>query len=80
MVNYDWHETYTAKQAEQELVNAEGKAFKFRGPGWYMDTDVALVVDNVDQQGFYDFYIWNTPNIDPSTQYEQYADLPIYVN
>lgn len=64
MLGYDWHETMTAEKAVLELEDDKGNPFNFRGPGWYMENDVLLIVENPNK-GFFDFYCWNTPNFDP---------------
>ena len=62
----DWTKTWTAGEAEAELV-----AFEFKGPGWYMggpDTMLVLPIDrpleHMGHQRFteterFRFHVWN---------------------
>lgn len=75
MLDYDWQESLTAEKIEQEF-SLENKPFKFRGPGWYMDDDVLLIVPDRHHNGFYDCYVWNTPDFDPRDRLYAISLLP----
>lgn len=77
MLSYDWDDTMSEERLRADLVNDKGEPFDFRGPGWYMEKDVCLILENPFAGGFFDIYVWNAPDFDPRDRMQDILNLPL---
>jgi hypothetical protein len=74
---HDWHEIFTAEQAEEELED-----FEFKGPGWYHSCgDTLLVLPyrcgcSTENDAEFHFYVWS--DINPIEAFKQIATLSVH--